>query len=738
MIKNYMPVGFHLGIGGNPTGIGDYMRILDAAGKPASLTSGDTYGPINELNNLIIASGAEHQGAWRSTKHDDFNALYPLEPETAVEVHWSQLAPDIPPEFNKALTWLIIGNEPNKDEADWLGRFAVAYANKLLLFGYKLAMFGWSTGTPEPDAWETPGMLAYLRLCEQQPDKLAVALHEYSLDVNNIQNGYPYLVGRFTFLHDVCDNYDIKRPTILISEWGWTYNDAPSDDQGMLDIKWAADLYAPYPNIILVTTWYLGGGPEYGNIANKVQPLIRPTTQLALTYNAPIIPIPPDETLEEHIWRVAQENRLVSFYTEAAFQKKLSAMELNIFENEGRTIYDGIEYGYQGGEDLDDGSQSVVAAKVPDWNNIFVVEDPANNPPVPGNPLEGLVLDPPFRLPYYVTSYFNDPRSYFNGLHEGIDVVILGQPPDSKEPVLNMYDGVVSKVRRNTGAYWNYVAVKHTRNGGIFYTWHAHLDDIFVVEGQTVASGHLLGELGGTGGPWNEHDHIMLQVPGLGLSGYAIPDVVDPYPYMTNATVATYDLKDYLGGDGRVYDVKFLTNDGQEHQERFQTQRKTSSTIFYQTKNQHWEEMWYDNDFIWRGTDTSHSSEKYYTLSQANYHGDRWIRRHVKVGDIYERNPIVKLFWKHNCQLISAGTHRTWIRVEGYHPSKTFFTGVKLNDVIELAWLASPGGVVLERYYYAKNFGLVSWEGGSGHSAVKIVYPFGTVPNNSREVISCL
>jgi hypothetical protein len=227
-------------------------------------------------------------------------------------------------------------------------------------------------------------------------------------------------------------------------------------------------------------------------------------------------------------------------------------------------------------------------------------------------------------------------------------------------------------------------------------------------------------------------------VPGYGLSGYAVPDVVDPYPYMTNATPDTYDLRHYLAGDGRVYDVKFLTHDGHEHQERFQTQYQAGTTIFYQTKNQHWEEMWYDNDFIWRGVDTSHSSDKYYTLSQANHHGDRWIRRHVSIGDVYERSPIVTLFWKHNCQQINVARHRTWIRVEGYHPSKIFFTGVKLNDVIELAWLAEPNGIVLERYYYAKGFGLVGWEGGSGHSAVKIVYPHGTVPNNSREVISCL
>ncbi|MFS8631384.1 MAG: hypothetical protein LOD92_09565, partial [Bacillales bacterium] len=59
-----------------------------------------------------------------------------------------------------------------------------------------------SSGEPEPQHWETPAMLRFLRLAAQHPDRLAIALHEYSYQVENIGNIYPYLVGRFQFLFE--------------------------------------------------------------------------------------------------------------------------------------------------------------------------------------------------------------------------------------------------------------------------------------------------------------------------------------------------------------------------------------------------------------------------------------------------------------------------------------------------------------------------------------------------------
>jgi hypothetical protein len=53
MIKVPNKIGFHTGPGGNPTGIGDYMRALDAAKIPMVLKSVDHYGPIFEAQEIM-------------------------------------------------------------------------------------------------------------------------------------------------------------------------------------------------------------------------------------------------------------------------------------------------------------------------------------------------------------------------------------------------------------------------------------------------------------------------------------------------------------------------------------------------------------------------------------------------------------------------------------------------------------------------------------------------------------
>jgi hypothetical protein len=83
-------------------------------------------------------------------------------------------------------------------------------------------------------------------------------------------------------LFDVCDASGIPRPTVLIIEFGWVYdNIADSVQQAMeVDLPWAAELYAPYPEVKGAAIWYLGAG--FGGIADEAQPLIAPLTEYAL------------------------------------------------------------------------------------------------------------------------------------------------------------------------------------------------------------------------------------------------------------------------------------------------------------------------------------------------------------------------------------------------------------------------------------------------------------------------
>jgi hypothetical protein len=121
-----------------------------------------------------------------------------------------------------------------------------------------------------------------LRLAGQHPNRIAIALHEYSYVRDNLDRLYPHLVGRFQLLYDVCDANGIPRPKVLVTEFGWVYDDiAHSIDQAInVDLPWAAELYARYPNVLGAAIWYLGGG--FGGISNKAQPLIVPLTEYAL------------------------------------------------------------------------------------------------------------------------------------------------------------------------------------------------------------------------------------------------------------------------------------------------------------------------------------------------------------------------------------------------------------------------------------------------------------------------
>lgn len=92
------------------------------------------------------------------------------------------------------------------------------------------------------------------------------------------------------------------------------------------------------------------------------------------------------------------------------------------------------------------------------------------------------------------------------------------------------YDGVVVKVAQ-TGGYGKHVKVEHTRNGSQFFTWYCHLDAVYVSSRNILRVGDPIGEIGNTGNSSGEHIHFNLQAPGYGLSGYILPDVVDPLPH---------------------------------------------------------------------------------------------------------------------------------------------------------------------------------------------------------------
>jgi hypothetical protein len=291
----YVQMGFHTGVGGNTEGLEEWMRRLDAAGIPFFLKTADNAEPVYIAQELRKKSGVPHTLVFRRSVGQQGTHIYDvprydLPPAEAARLHWDLHLAEWPPELDPEIVWLETLNEVDRNLADWLGEFALATAELALADGYKWAAFGWASGEPEPEHWQTPAMLQFLRLAGENPDRLAIALHEYSYVTDNIQREYPYLLGRFQQLFQICDEYGIPRPTVLITEWGWTYQEVPDPEQAIADIAWASAMYAPYPEVKGAAIWYLG--PGFGGIADLAQRLIEPLTVYTLR-NYHTRPIPP-------------------------------------------------------------------------------------------------------------------------------------------------------------------------------------------------------------------------------------------------------------------------------------------------------------------------------------------------------------------------------------------------------------------------------------------------------------
>lgn len=279
--------GFHVGPGGNREGLELFMQRHNEAGLPFFLKSVGDAGPLFEAQQMIAETGLPHTLVFRQASNTFDTPNYDLPPAQAAREHWDLHIAAWPPELDTAVVWLETINEVDKNKSEWLAQFALETAQLALRDGRKWAAFGWSSGEPEMSDWESPAMLEFLRLVAQHPDQLAIALHEYSYINEDIAHEYPFKVGRFQFLFEVADRNNIPRPTVLITEWGWTYDSNPPLDLALEHIHWAAQLYAPYPEIKGAAIWYLG--PGFQEIANETQRLILPLTVYNLT-NYYVIP----------------------------------------------------------------------------------------------------------------------------------------------------------------------------------------------------------------------------------------------------------------------------------------------------------------------------------------------------------------------------------------------------------------------------------------------------------------
>lgn len=213
---------------------------------------------------------------------------------------------------------------------------------------------------------------------------------------------------------------------------------------------------------------------------------------------------------------------------------------------------------------------------------------------------------------------------------------------------------------------------------------------------------------------------------------FALIEVFDP--------AQVIDMLEYLRGDGRVYDLQFDWHGG--GRQRVQTQ--VEGNRFYHVKYSEWEELWADEFFIYRGTDTSPGGGEVYTLTENGQYGSPWVPRKMAIGVPFRRTPQVEFRNKQTGAEVPGKrfTHVTWIVLEAVHGQHTLPNGVTLRHVAVLAAYEDEGGKPkaqpFERYYYAKGYGLVGWEGALGRSLLVEEFARGAVPDNTRERLDWL
>lgn len=538
-------IGFLMsGSGGNPTGIGGYVRKLDAAGVPAVVMCNDGTVGLSDVFALWEAgSHVPHVCAYRVVR-DGSEAFsvpdYSLHYRDAAVKHWEKIRPFIPAQvsMHRERVWVLPINEVDKNRADWLGNFSLEIAKLMNAEGYRCASFGWASGEPEPHHWEADGMMQYLFYCAQHPTLAAVCLHEYSYDVGDIMAGDGHLVGRFKTLFDLCDRKGINRPSVIIGEWGWEMKKIPPADVAMTHIREVSKLYAGYPQILGAGMWYLGNY-QGSDIDDQTQRLIAPVTALTLDTVWPD-PTPPTEPPPTNSGFAREPYDRV--YWVAAGDADRRAEIYRLAAEAAVTV--GPSYDDAGvGDGL--ASKTAVLWELPtDRREEFALWFAEH---YPGTAVEfrNVAADNPvepaaFAFEAWPTDYkvvnqrfgANSTAYQKYGLpgHEGVDIRAY-----HGTPIYAVADGEVVRVGDDrqdaaSGGH-NYGVRVYIDHADDWQTIYAHLDSRAVNVGDRVVAGQKIGTADNTGNSFGSHLHLTLKRHGHSFGEW--PHTIhDPTPFL--------------------------------------------------------------------------------------------------------------------------------------------------------------------------------------------------------------
>ena len=127
----------------------------------------------------------------------------------------------------------------------------------------------------------------------------------------------------------------------------------------------------------------------------------------------------------------------------------------------------------------------------------------------------------PTRTPYIITDYFG-PR--WGRMHNAIDISGTGHG----SPLYAINDGTIVKTVRGHGnnmgsvgmaTFGNYVDINH--NNG-YTSRYAHMEDVYVKEGQAVRMGEIIGTMGNTGYSTGTHLHLEVKYNGQYINPFLL------------------------------------------------------------------------------------------------------------------------------------------------------------------------------------------------------------------------
>lgn len=756
----YNKIFFHMSSQGVRTGWGELVRECDAADIPVSVMSvgGEGIGDIISVwdNGSIVP----HVPVYRINGADV--PPYGADIKPAAAEWWNWQKSSFSPEIIRYHDRIAIkhGNELAKTHSDWLGEFFTEVATLAMNDPdgpFITAPFGWASGEPEVSDWLTPGMVKYLRLADQYPEYVWVCSHEYSYNAADIWAGSPYKVGRFQLLFDVCDQLGLKRPNVVIHEFGWELGSIPSTEEAMRQIDEVAALYAYYPQIkgagIWTTQPYNNTGIQY-----KVGALIPHVKELTLSKRYPVGETPPVNPKHKVVvYKLAKEHTKDQWKQIAGIAHDEYKRTQTASHDDAETMYlEGNEESYIVVLDPEFPSQqeAINYFKERGYNYkkryIFQTE-----PPDPGT----------FRytawptMEHRITQHFGEHPDYYGqfGLpgHEGIDIAAsLGTA------IMSPGEGEVIRAtdRSSSGGESNYgwhVIIDH-HNG--FTTLLAHMEpNLLVSVGDSVLPGQVVGYSGNTGNSTGPHLHLTLKKEGYTYPGWSCcPGYTDPWPYLEPLFIPPVvgieiNLIPYLVPQeqlGSLYEVETKVGAESLGQQRHQSQLGVGS-VFYHTKGgdgpdhpAEWEQFDVYGGYIRRWKDTSMGGGKYYELTKQSDNSPfvPWIPAKMKIGQVYASRPLVTVYDKNTCKIVAGPDPTTdYLKLAKHHLEFAGYNEIILQDVVEIHWSKSPDFFKLEEvYYYSKDpraEGLVGWGNySSGKLAlVSELHAPGQRPDSVRE-----